>query len=62
MAEIGKSEHQYWIPHNQISQGTKFQFKLAMLIFAPNMHRKGISGLKQKWMNTIIEFCIFELA
>ena len=33
MIKNKKSEHHYWIPHIQISLGTKFQLKLTILIF-----------------------------
>ena len=43
-----KSEHHHWIPLIQISLGTKFQLKLTILIFWPDLSKKGFSGLKQK--------------
>ena len=42
-----KSEH-HWIPLIQISLGTKFRLKLTILIFWPDLPKKGFSGLKQK--------------
>ena len=43
-----KSEHNHWIPHIQISLGTKFPLKLTILIFWTRFSQKGFSGLKQK--------------
>ena len=45
--EKGKSEL-YRILHIQISIGTKFQLKLTILNFGPNLHKKSISSPKQK--------------
>ena len=42
--------------------GTKFQLKLTILIFWTKFaKKKDVSSLKQKNVNTTIEFCIFEL-
>ena len=46
--ESGKKEHRHGILHIQISLGTKFYFKLTILIFGLNLLKKDISGLKQK--------------
>ena len=35
-----KIEHPYWILHIWISLGTKFQFKLTILVFWPNLQNK----------------------
>ena len=35
-----KSEHHHWIPHIQISLGTKFQLKLTILIFFAQIYPK----------------------
>ena len=48
MVKNRKSEHHHWIPLIQISLGTKFQLKLTILIFWPDLPKKGFSGLKQK--------------
>ena len=45
-----KSEHNDRTLHVRISQGTKFQLKMKILIFWTNLAQKGISGLNQrKW-------------
>ena len=46
--EIWKNEHLNWILHIRISLRTRFQIKLKILIFGPNLLKKGILGLKQK--------------
>ena len=56
-----KSEHHYWILHIRISLGTKFQFKLIILTFWTNCAQKGYFQSKTKKVNSITEFCIFEL-
>ena len=45
-----KREQRHQILHIQISLGTKFQFKLTILIFWAKFAQKGkgVSGLKQK--------------
>ena len=43
-----KSEHLHWILLIRISLGAKFQLKLSILIFWPNLPKKGVSRLKQK--------------
>ena len=54
-AENGESEHYNWILHIQISLSTKFQLKLTILIFRPNLPKKGICGRKQKkkWISPL---------
>ena len=39
-----KSEHHHWILHIRVRLSAKFQFKLTILIFGPNLLKKGISG------------------
>ena len=46
--ENGKSIHYHLILHIRISLDTKFQLKLTILIFGPNLLKKGISSMKQK--------------
>ena len=41
--------------------GTKFQLKLLILIFWTKFAQKGYFQSKMKKVNSIIEFCIFEL-
>ena len=48
--------------HIQIIFGTKFQFKLKILIFWTKFALKGYFRLKMEEVNITIEFCIFELA
>ena len=43
-----KREHQYGMQHIQISLTAKFHVKLVVLIFGPNLPKKGIFGLKQE--------------
>ena len=56
-----KSEHHHWILHIQINLGTKFYFRLIILIcwtkFAPKVYFWYIT----EKVNTVIEFCIFKL-
>ena len=56
-----KSEHHHSILHVRISVGTKFQLKLIILIFWTKFAQKGYFHSKRKRVNSIIEFCIFEL-
>ena len=51
LVKNGKYKHHHGILHIQISHGTKFQLKLTILMFRPNMLKKGISRLKQKTRN-----------
>ena len=53
-----KREHHHWILHMWISEGTKFQLKLIILIFWTNLLKKSIS---HRNMNTNIEFRVSEL-
>ena len=61
MFQNRKSEHHHWIPHIQISFGTKFQLKLTILIFFwPDLPKKGVSGLKQKkWTPHIFYIIVY---
>ena len=47
-----KSEHHHWIPHIQISLGTKFQLKLTILIFLTRFTQKGFFWSKTEKVNT----------
>ena len=47
-----KSEHHHWIPHIQISLGTKFQLKLTILIFSTRFAQKGFFWCKTEKANT----------
>ena len=47
--------------HFRISLGNKIQLKLTNLIFWTKFDKKGISGLKEKKVNTTVEFSIYEL-
>ena len=58
--ENWKSEHHWWLRHIWISPGNKFQLKLAILIFGPNLSKKGCFQSKSEKMNTTIELCIFK--
>ena len=50
MVKKRKSEHNHWISHTQIGFGTKFQLKLKVLRFWPDLFKKSFSRLKQeKW-------------
>ena len=42
------NKHHHWILYVRIRLRTKFQLKLAILIFRPNLPNKGISGRKRK--------------
>ena len=55
-----KSEH-HWIPLIQISLGTKFRLKLTILIFWPDLPKKGFSGLKQKKWTPHIFYIILHI-
>ena len=46
---------------NLFSPDTKFQLKLTILIFGPNLPEKVIYGRRRKKLNSAIELCIFEL-
>ena len=54
-----------WFKENMlllhISLGSKFQVKLTILIFWTKIVQKGYFWSKTEKVNTIIEFCIFEL-
>ena len=56
-----KSEQNYLILDIRISLGTKFKFKLTILIFWIKFSQKGYFRFKTRKVNTIIEFCIFQL-
>ena len=56
-----ESEQHLWILHIQISLGTKFNLNWQFWFFRPNLPKKGVSNLKQKKVNSAIEFCIFKL-
>ena len=51
----------HWILLIWISLGTKFQLKLAILIFWIKFTQKGYFWSKIEKVKTITEFCIFEL-
>ena len=46
--ETEKNEHQHLIMHLRIRLGIKFQLKLIVLMFGPNLLKKGIWVLKLK--------------
>ena len=50
-----KKKHHHWVSHIQISLGTKFQLKLIILSFGPNLPKKGISSWKQ---NKLCKYCV----
>ena len=57
-------KHHHWILLIWIRVGAKLQLKWTILIFGPNLPKKGISSwiqLKAGKVNTIIEFCMFEV-
>ena len=56
-----KSEHDYWILHIRIGLGTKFYFKLIILIFWTKFAQKGYFRSKTETVIITIEFWIFEL-
>ena len=56
-----KNEHHHWILHIRINVGIKFQLKVTILIFWTKFAKKGYFHSKTKKVNSIIEFCIFEL-
>ena len=60
MVKNRKSEH-HWIPLIQISLGTKFQLRLTILIFWPDLPKKGFSGLKQKKWTPHIFYIILHI-
>ena len=47
LVENRKCKLQYWILHTRISLGNKFLLKHKILIFGPNMPKRGIFDLKQ---------------
>ena len=61
MVKNRKSEHHHWIPLIQISLGTKFRLKLTILIFWPDLPKKGFSGLKQKKWTPHIFYIILHI-
>ena len=61
MVKNRKIEHHHWIPLIQISLGTKFQLKLTILIFWPDLPKKGFSGLKQKKWRPHIFYIILHI-
>ena len=56
-----KSEHHHWIPHIQISLGTKFQFNWQIWFFWPDLPKKSFSGLKQKKLTPLIFHIILHI-
>ena len=46
--EHKKNKYQQWIQHISIILVTKFQLKLTILVFGPNLLKKVICNLKQK--------------
>ena len=44
----GKSEHHFWILDNAISLGTKFQFRLTILIFLDEICLKRVFLVKKR--------------
>ena len=61
MVKNRKIEHHHFIPHIQVSLGTKFQLKLTILIFWPDLPKKGFSGLKQKKWTPHIFYIILHI-
>ena len=61
MVKNRKIEHHHWILLIQISLGTKFQLKLTILIFWPDLPKKGFSGLKQKKWTPHIFYIILHI-
>ena len=61
LVENRKSEHRHSVLRIQISLGTKFQFKLTILIFLTKPVQKGYFQSKMEKLNTTTEFCIFKL-
>ena len=59
--ENRKSEQHHGILLIRISLGIKFHLKLTILIFWTKFAQKGQFQSKTKKVNSIIEFCIFEL-
>ena len=59
---IPKNKINFWAKlSSPISLCIKFQLKLTILIFLPNLLKNGIFGRKQKTMNITIQFYVFEL-
>ena len=56
-----KSEHHHRSFHIRIILGTKFQLKLTILIYWTKFALKVCFQSKTEEVDTIIEFCIFEL-
>ena len=61
MVKNGKIEHHHWIPFIQIILGTNFQLKLIILIFWPDLPKKGFSGLTQKKRRPHIFYIILHI-
>ena len=59
--ETEKSEQDHWILDIRIILGIKFYLKLTILIFWTKFAQNGYFRSKTKIVNSIIEFCIFEL-
>ena len=59
--EIRKNKHLHLTLHIRICLGTKFQFKLAILIFWTKFAQKGYFQSKTEKINIAIEIWIFEL-
>ena len=57
-----KSKNRYWNLHIQISLGTNFQLKLAILIFWTKFAQKPCYRSKKEKLYTTIEFYIFKLS
>ena len=57
-----KNEHHYWTLHSQINLSTNFQLKLTIASFWTKFYKLGnYFQSKTDKIDTIIEFCIFEL-
>ena len=61
LVKTRKSEHHNWILRIRISQGTKFQLKLTILIFCAKFAPKKVFLNQNRNVNSSIEFCIFDL-
>ena len=57
-----KNEQHHRSMHIRIMLATKFQLTVIILIFWNKFAQKGFFRSKTKNVNSIIEFCIFELS
>ena len=62
MGENGKTEQHHWVLHIWAMLSVKFQLKVTILTFLTKFEEKKYFCSNTKKLNSVIEFCIFELA